>query len=79
MLWAIALPHIISAITFFRQLSVSFAGETGEVKRYDKLRPTRDLLLCLLQVLRHVPQHHMVAYWNTMGTEGLMDFLTLLQ
>ena len=33
-----------------RQLSVSFAGELGEVRRYDKLRVTPDLLLCLLQV-----------------------------
>ncbi|KAF2356439.1 Dedicator of cytokinesis C/D N-terminal [Trinorchestia longiramus] len=72
--------------THSRQLSVSFAGEysgggTGElceVKRYDKLRPTPELLLCLLQVLRHVPHQHLVGYWTTLSNEALLDFLTLL-
>ncbi|XP_076061952.1 dedicator of cytokinesis protein Ziz isoform X2 [Oratosquilla oratoria] len=66
--------------THSRNLSVAFAGENGPV-RYDKLSigEVRDLLVCFLHVLKHVPEAHMVAWWSTLSTESMLEFFTLLQ
>ncbi|XP_071525241.1 dedicator of cytokinesis protein 9 [Panulirus ornatus] len=63
-----------------RNLSVAFAGESGPV-RYDKLCPgeVRDLLLCFLHTLKHVPEPHLVSWWTTLSIEALNHFFTLLQ
>ncbi|XP_045133980.1 dedicator of cytokinesis protein 9-like isoform X2 [Portunus trituberculatus] len=63
-----------------RNLSVAFAGESGPV-RYDKLSPgeVRDLLLCFLHTLKHVPEAHLVSWWVTLSSEALNHFFTLLQ
>ncbi|XP_050738114.1 dedicator of cytokinesis protein 9-like isoform X2 [Eriocheir sinensis] len=66
--------------THSRNLSVAFAGESGPV-RYDKLCPAevRDLLLCFLHILKHVPEAHLVSWWVTLSNEALTHFFTLLQ
>ncbi|XP_042890658.1 dedicator of cytokinesis protein 9-like isoform X3 [Penaeus japonicus] len=66
--------------THSRNLSVAFAGESGPV-RYDKLSPAevRDLLLCFLHTLKHVPEAHLVSWWATISVEALEKFFTLLQ
>ncbi|XP_068242950.1 dedicator of cytokinesis protein 9 [Palaemon carinicauda] len=63
-----------------RNLSVAFAGESGPV-RYDKLSPSevRDLLLCFLHTLKHIPEAHLVSWWATLSNDGLGHFFTLLQ
>ncbi|XP_069940326.1 dedicator of cytokinesis protein 9 isoform X3 [Cherax quadricarinatus] len=63
-----------------RNLSVAFAGESGPV-RYDKLCPgeVRDLLLCFLHTLKHVPEAHLVSWWATLSNEALGHFFTLFQ
>lgn len=72
-------PYIIGLLVY-RTLSVAFAGESGPV-RYDKLCPgeVRDLLLCFLHTLKHIPESHLLSWWLTLSHQTLTSFFTLLQ
>lgn len=70
----------IIGLLVYRNLSVAFAGESGPV-RYDKLCPgeVRDLLLCFLHILKHIPESHLLSWWLTLSHQTLTSFFTLLQ
>lgn len=51
------------------------------VVRYDKLQPeeVRDVLLCLLYVLRHADDEALVAWWHTASQHDLICFFHILE
>ena len=51
------------------------------VVRYDKLQAdeVRDVLLCLLYVLKHVEEEALVAWWHQANQHDLICFFHILE
>lgn len=51
------------------------------VVRYDKLQPdeVKDVLLCLLYVMRHVEDEALVAWWQNASQHDLICFFHILE
>ncbi|XP_037081413.1 LOW QUALITY PROTEIN: dedicator of cytokinesis protein 9-like [Pollicipes pollicipes] len=61
--------------------TLSTAHDPGALYRYDKLLPgeARDLLVCFLHVVRHVPDELLVTWWKYAAEDDVVNFFTLVQ
>ncbi len=57
------------------------AAATTPIVRYDKLQPdeVRDVLLCLLYVLKHVDEQALVCFWHHASQHDLICFFHVLE
>ncbi|XP_043189264.1 dedicator of cytokinesis protein 9-like isoform X2 [Amphibalanus amphitrite] len=59
----------------------STVHDPGALYRYDKLLAgeARDLLVCFLHVVRHVPEELLITWWRHAAEEDVINFFTLVQ